>query len=527
MKNFLPEIDLLPNLEAYIKKAYAVFGLEDERFFKMTMLKMAHFIKLRNDRIYDLASPEILEALEIKKRFFPYDTPYLILCVDGRLMQKVFACLHGKAFSVPAGDVKSDFLPSRNENELFLKKGKFSLMLKEANQKQDGIFHIVFDSHLHCAAGKLAAEDCHCGPVSDEGLFDDVSKKILKKEAVLKFCQKEFPNAEVFVSQTSFNPSDGFMFAGLEKEECLKFANGAYTDEVLAELVNRDLIISTAEEAKNFNELFHEYFFDCDYRKDYRQSTIKFWRNFELMSGKLLPYFEEKIKSVLGFNNQKRIEQLAALLCANTYNGYLHNHQADGSLKEYPYKDHKESVISVTLSEKGPFSGAESFFVYPGNKMVSSGIKLGRNLVIKNRSNGNMSPLEIEAVDHIFGEKTAEYAKAPVPVIFFQRTVKDLSFEETKELQKISWQDLADNQWFDWSDQEFSSYLEEKVSGISMNIFNAMNELRKMAINLYEPGQPVTDDLLTGRVMPFWFLSSPDREIILPVPFIINGYQKN
>lgn len=526
MKDFLPEISSLPSLEAYTTKSYETFSLKDERFFKMTMLKMAHFISTRNDRIDDLKSAEILEALEIKKNFFPYKTPYLVLCVDGRLMQKVFACLHGKAFSAPAGDVKSDFLPVRGSEKLFLKKGRFSEMLQEAHQKQNGLFHLVFDSHLHCAAGKIAAEDCHCGPVSDEGLFDDVVKKIAKKQAVLEFCQKEFPNDEVFVSQTSFNPSDGFLFVGLEKTECLELAKGSYTNELLMELVDKNLIISTAKESEKFQKLLQNHFFDCDYRNDYRKSTINFWKNFTEMSEILLPHFEEKIRSVLGFNNEKRIKQLAALLAANTFNGYLHNHQADGSLKEYPYKDHKESVISVTLSEKGPFSGAESFFVYPGNKMVSSGIKLGRTLVIKNRSNGNMSPLEIEAVDHIFGNQFADYAKAPVPVVFFQRTRKEISLEEKEKLQGINWTDLVDSQWFDWSDQDFSSYLEEKLPDVSMNIFNAMNELRKMAIELYEPGQPSSDDFLAGRIIPFWFLSGPDREIIAPIPFIMNGYRK-
>ncbi|MFZ4648231.1 MAG: hypothetical protein ACOYMB_01195 [Patescibacteria group bacterium] len=525
MKDFLPDISLLPSLEAYVVKSYLSFNLKDERFFKMTMLKMAHFISTRNNRIDDLMSPEILEALEIKKRFFPYETPYLVLCVDGRLMQKVFACLHGKAFSVPAGDVKSDFLPLRGRDKLFLKNGKFSEMLVEAQKKQNGIFHIVFDSHLHCAAGKIAAEDCHCGPVSDEGLYDDIVKKMMKKKAVLEFCQKEFPTAEVFVSQTSFNPSDGFMFIGLEKPECLEFAKGAYTNEIISELVKDGKIISTAQDAEHFKELFQKHFFECDYRDDYRKSTIDFWKNFEAMSGELLPYFEEKIRSVLEFSNKKRVKQLASLLAANTFNGYLHNHNADGSTKPYPYKDHKESVVSVTLSEKGPFSGAESFFVYPENNMVPIGIKLGRNLVIKNRSNGNMAPLEIEAVNHIFGEKAADYAKAPVPAIFFQRTKKEISAEEKKKLQSIDWSGLVDNQWFDWNDQEFSSYLEEKFPDVSMNIFNAMNDLRKTAIKLYEPGQPATDDLLTGRIIPFWFLSGPDREILAPIPFLMNGYQ--
>lgn len=507
-------------IKAYLEKAYKLFGLLDERFFKMSFLKMFNFVNLRNSRVADLDSEEVLSSIKLKEKFFPLQTPYCVLCVDGRILQKLIACLHGKAFTVPAGDAKSDFLPKRNKEELFLADGPFSEMLQEAYQKQNGVINIILDSHLHCAAGKISAEDHHCGEVSDEGLFDDVVKKAKMKQAILEYCRRELPDAKVSIFQIAFNPEDGYLFAGLEK--CLN--SGDFTKETINNLAEKNLLISTAKASENFEELFQNNFFECDYRSDYRNSTLNFWKNFEKMSEKLLPFFEKEVKEILSFSDEKEIKQFATVLAANCYNGYLHNHQADGSKKDYPYSVHKESVITVTFSEKGPFERVESFFVYPGNKMILDGIGLGRNLIIKNRAKNNMSSLEIEMVKKIFGENIGDYQKAPVPAIFFQRTAKEISEEEKKKLQGLDWTDLADQSWYYWSDEEMFSYLQSKWSNIPLNIGNAINSLRKMAISIYEPGQSATSYLLNGSIIPFWFLSGPDREIIIPLPFLMNGY---
>ncbi|MHB8904154.1 MAG: hypothetical protein ACYC40_03580 [Patescibacteria group bacterium] len=525
----LPAIKLLPVLQNSLKEIYKILGIaNDEMSYAMSLFKAAHFIHLRNERSEDLMSPEIKEAMEIKAIYFKIGTPRFLICIDGRVLTMLIACLRGNSYHVPAGDTKIDFLPLKNGNgQLFLKKGFLSGMIDRVIKEQ-GCLHEVLDSHLHCAAGGLGAADRHCCEVADHGLWDDVVRKSEKKKAIVKYVNEKHPGATIFVTQMSFNPDDGYSFFGLDKAECLESSKETgYVNSVIDSLVEQNLIISTKKLAEeDFKEIFSKYFFVCDYPNDYRNSTKTFWNNFNLMSSEIMPALEEKIKKILSLDDEKEVKQTAALILASAYNGYLHNHKGDGSIKPYPYSDHRESVITVTISEKGPYSGAESFFVHPESLSISSDIKLGRNLIIGNRHKKRMSDLEIEAVNQVYGDNYT-YSKSPVLAFFFQRTSHELAPEEIDKLQSIDWSDVIDTDWFDISNEEFvNCYLEKKWPGIPAKIAYTINRLRKQAVDIYAPNQEATEDFLAGRIIPIWAVACPNRRILSVIPFVINGYKE-
>ena len=524
----LPGIKLLPILKNNLAAIYdVVLGELEAKNYAMSTFKAAHFINLRNERAEDLLSSEVLAAMTIKSEYFPLGTPRFLICIDGRVLTKLIACFHGNSYHVPAGDTKIDFLPIKDgHGKLFLRSGLLSKII-DTTIKEQGFLHEVLDSHLHCAAGGLGANDRHCCEVSDAGLWDDVVRKTEMKKAMIEYGQKNHPGSLVFVTQMSFNPDNGYAFFGLEKSECLAVAKKeGYTSEVIASLAEKELIISTKKLADNdFKEIFLKHYFDCNYPNNYSYSTKMFWENFQKMSVEVLPVLESKIKNVLSFNAETELKQTTALILASAYNGFLHNYQADGSVKNYPYAMHKESVITVTISERGPFSGAESFFVHPDSPSISSEIKLGRSLIIGNRHKKRMSELEIEAVNKVFGDYE-EYTKAPVLAFFFQRTTRELTIEEIKQLQSIDWSDTVKVDWFNMSNQEFlDSYLENKWPGIPAAIAYTINRLRQQAINIYEPNQSATEDFLSGRIIPIWAIAGPNRRIFNIMPFVINGYK--
>lgn len=520
-------IDLLPSLEEYLRSSYATFGLTTGSYLEMSLFKAAHFISLRNQRVDDLMSNDFLESVAIKSRYFPLENPLFVICIDGRVLTKLIACFNGVSYHVPAGDTKIDFLPIKNNpGKLMLKEGVLSRMIGRLIRENNSI-QIILDSHLHCAAGGLSANDRHCCEVADAGLRDDVIRKTAMKEAILEYGKEYFPEAKIMVTQIAFNPDDGFSFFGLEKKDCLAASKEkGYTKEVIDSLLLDGKIISTKELAEKQKEDFLKAYFDCDYRLDYRQSTKKFWQNFSDFWEKISPLFFEIGKS-LGINDPIENQQISALLLASAYNGFLHNNQADGSAKDYSYAVHKESVITVTVSESGPFSGAESFFVHPEAPDISAEIKLGRSLIVGNRQKHRMSPLEIEAVESLFPEYES-YIKAPVLAFFFQRSSRILLLEEIKTLQSIDWSDVLSVNWFETTNQEFTdNYLEKKWPGIPAAVAYAINRLRQQAVDIYQPNQAASEDFLSGRIIPIWVLAGPNRQILSVIPFLINGYIKH
>ncbi|MFA6513864.1 MAG: hypothetical protein WCT50_01065 [Patescibacteria group bacterium] len=529
-----PEIPETQGVLNYLEQAFNVYfeGRSNKsKAFEMAAFKLGQFIYSRELRLDDVKSPEVQKAIRIKNSLFPYGVPYFVLCMDVRVRPKLIGCFHGHAFCTPAGDIRNEFLPSKNSpGNLFLISGAFSDMLDEAFKDQDFV-NQIFDSHLYCAAGGLRANDFHAMKVLDSGLRDDVIRKTKMKRAAIEHVTQKYGNRkQLFVIQTSFNPINGYCYLGLDKEECLydgRVISQGYTDEILSALSSEDKIISTEKlvAMKAVKELFIQHYFNCDYLADYRESSLQFWNNIKKMRSKLYQIFEKEVKRIIGSMAPEELEQTTLFLMANAYNAFLHNFFADGSAKSYLYNVHNESVIAVTISGKDPFDRATSFALDPKSSTLPSDLVFGYNLVRKNRAEKRMSSYERKAVEQVFDGNFQEYVNNPVLAMFFERTWEELSVLETKKLMQIDWSDLVKIDWINMSDDQFRrDYLSKKISDLSMVAASAINNLRKQAITLFQPGLSSTELMLDGRIIPVFILAGPNRKTIALLPFLINGY---
>ena len=238
----------------------------------MFYFKLRQFIYSRNHRLDEISSAEVQEAIRTKTALFPYGVPRLLLCLDGRVLSKLFAGLHGNALRMPAGD-SSEFRPCRQGKGLFLAEGQITEVINEVFKHQNELCEI-FDSHVGCAARKLVAEEKRGGTVLDKGLAEDVKRKKDMAEALQNYVEKKYlGQKKIVVLQTSFDPHSGYMYMGLEKADCLendaRVKEEGYTEKVLADLVQEGKIIYAKELAeKVFKDLFLKNYFTINYETD-------------------------------------------------------------------------------------------------------------------------------------------------------------------------------------------------------------------------------------------------------------------
>lgn len=566
-------------------------------------LKCIHFIDTRDTRVDEINSPECKEAREIKARLYPFDVPNLVLCLDGRVLSKIIGSLRGHAYRTPAGD-SSEFKPRNGDGEMFLEEGYFTHMIEKtvkerlANPKSQDIsspivIFEVFDSHIACAAKGLEVQRENLVSDADGGLYKDVVRKKSMVKAFGRYMRKRYanyPRIYAVGAQISLDIHNGYIYMGLEKDECLNVAKEiGYTSDVLANLVQNGKIISTKVFAENseLTSLFQEYWFDLDYETRYAKDTQAFFTNIEAMSIRAFPIVESKLISVYPELNsvakKDELRERAVLVLSNAYNAYLLNHKIDSvtnaiSPKKYPYAFHDESLIAVTYSEKGPYDRARAFSNDPKDPNIDDSIVLQEAIIRENRKKGMMSEYELRAVfklkmrkktdedDKVFDERVRaaasetyniaqeaaashstptfdpevskiidDYRRNPIPVIFFERLEEDPSNSTLDALRSIDWSDLAQIDWMNMTDKYFKKYVATKVreiskgaTDVSSDASDRINELRHRAIKLYSHyGVPATKDFLAGRLVPIWTLADKDRKTILIIPFVAHGYPES
>ena len=184
-------------------------------------------------------------------------------------------------------------------------------------------------------------------------------------------------------------------------------------------------------------------------------------------------------------------------------------------------------MVTVTYGDHGPYDRARSFSVDPQNPNLPYVIRFTAGLVRANRRAGRLSATEREALDACYGSDISHYSENPVPVFFFERTESVLDDALVARLQAVDWSDIVDIDWMRMDVIEFERYLDGKLPGIPAMLARKMNALRERAIALFRPGQSATDDLLDGRLVPVWVLSSPDRRALACLPFLTKGYDED
>lgn len=493
----------------------------------MLQFKFGRFIESRNQRVEDLGSTELCEAKDIKREIFPLGIPKLVLCLDGRIMPKTVAGMQGNAVRVAAADV-AGFVPRRNDGHLMLRpESSFAELLKRAFSKTDQLVEVL-DSHIGCAArGKAESETKGTKP-EDGGVSTDVRRQKAKAKAIREFVQQTYNGAkQIWVFQTSFDPHTGFMYMGLEVDGNLHdplVQERGYSIFVLETMVLQERIVSTKhllEEADGqIKAIFEENKFELDYEHDFRYSSVRFWQTVKAIADKVAPLIEAKLIKVYPHlqqqENAAELRQRAVLLLANCFNAFLLNQHG-----HYSYGEHDESIIVATRSEKGPFPTARPFSVYPESPNLSHDIRLAQGLIRNNRRDGRISREE-KAVAAKFFPVTENYALSPVPMVCFERM--ETVCNDLEAVQKANWSDLIDLNWIGMSDTEFSDYLKRKVPNLTLSTGETINKLRHRAIKLYEPGQPATELLLGGGIVPLWVLAGPNRMNYAILPFLTAGY---
>ncbi len=546
MKDLGPEIQF--QLENYLAAVdnldQAIYSEKEpsERNQELAMLyfKLWQFFSSREERVEDLKSDEVQEALKIKEEIFPYGIPKWVLCIDSRVLTKIIGCFHGGALKTPAGDL-TEAVPDRNTGQFKLKEGRFADLLQRAFVNRDRLVQ-VFDSHGECAArGKEEVEKLALDKQpADHGLLADILHKKNLAQATKDWVENKYNGKkEVLVIQTSFSPEDGFLYMGLENSECLNndyVKKNGYVHDILHHLVGENKIIHTksliSEIDSPLKSLFAKNYFELNYETDYRDSSIKFWKNIKDMteiSGENSPldFIENKLKLVFTHlsnpDRKDELKQRAVLVLANSYSGYLLNYDKDGNKKEYKYSKHAESVIAVAISEYGPFDRAIGFSVDPGDPDLSRSIHLARGIIQTVRKSGNFSETEKVALRELKIDAKM-YPNYPIPEVHMYNMVELPHEQAVEQVKNINWTEvLRDVDWMQMRDDEFFEKVLDPLE-LSSGITRSINKIRKIAIKLYGRGQPVTSALLDGRSTPVWVLAGPKRETIAILPFVAKGY---
>ena len=554
--------DLPPELEVqadkYMEQVQTVESMrgkdvespEMRKRLAMQYYLIREFLQSRNDRIEDIKSPAVRHTQEMIEARFNEGTnhglPKSTLCVDGRLLSKLMGGFLGGAYHSPAGGNPEFREGADADGKMYLEEGTFSSMIDEHLSEYDGITEIL-DSHLACAAGCKNTAAAHNFPTGKEpktlnalALYEDVMLKKQKAGAIKDYVERKYEGTkETDVMQVSFDPHNGALFMGLEKEENLALAKqaGGFTPELLAELTEKGEAIDTHQLAEGpLKTIFTSHWFALDYVENYQESTHEFNAHIGVMNKEAL----EKIKPVLikafpalGLPaSAVELKKRAELLLSNAYSHFLLTRDKDGKPSHYPFSEHRETFITVTRSEKGPY-GEESFFIAPSSPEKHDDIELTRGLIKGNREAGRMYSEEKMVVGKVYGEGAKEaYATEPVPIVFFSRFEADIYEhpEILKRIQDADWSSLSNAKWIDMSEDEFRDFVDRTldVEGKSLPLFvyEALGKMRKEATTMYKSSHVTSKNLRNGNLTPIWSLADQDRKTVALIPFVTKGFPK-
>ncbi|MBI2033434.1 MAG: hypothetical protein HYT10_03175 [Candidatus Levybacteria bacterium] len=498
------------------------------------------FIKDRNSRSSEVESQDYRKVVDFARSLIPAPTQFNF-CIDGRVMAIIafgMSALMGRSIRTPGGMLR-DFIRGK-DGKLYLKKeSMYGMHLLNAYTKcETDVLVEVFDSHLGCSA-RLSEEQIKGRMPQDFGLMADVSHKRQIAQAVVEFASSVFAGEKrVIPIQTSFDPHRGYIYMGLEKEDVFNLARekaGGFTEEMLSELVDKNLIISTQRLSENekIEKILADLFFEIDWNNAYINSADLFWKRivtlrtklgnlFEKMLCEIYPYLEKDTKEL-----RVEKEQRLLLLLSNTLSGYLHNHRevtkdVDGIKPHmhevhYPYGVHQEEGVGVSEGGYPPY--AISLFAVSNmdEKNMAGNIALAVGLVRKNRLEGR--------VKDAFGfySSVQEFVEASVPVVV-QEVIRDTSADDHawEKVKKINWNDLPEN-WDTMTDGAFMSYLHLKgctQAGILLGI----NNLRKHMALLYNPTTPISSLLVEHYNVALPIVANRYRKNKFVVPFVKLGF---
>lgn len=471
------------------------------------------FIEERNNRADEIESPTVQSAARIALSLFPYAT-FGVFCVDGRIMQSVvfgFTAGFGRFLRLPAGDL-GGFRIKENGELLLSPESEIAKLIRAHYEHYGNPLCQVFDSHLGCAARGLSEKNKGLDP-KDGGLLEDVKRKKKIANALNEYVQKHHKKSVFVPIQMSFDPHNGYSFMALETEDSLKFAkDNGYVKTVLDTLTSKGTLISTQDLAKTYETTFKKYSFVISWEKEYADSAYQFWNALRKMISDetILTELEKKVKSIYKSATKDEVTQRALLLLANAFNGYLQN------LKGYPLHTHTETCVIVQPQGFGPYTNA-SFSVYPSTRLAEHTI-FASTIVRSNRANKNITDFT-----NTYKE---DFVTAPVPVIIKSVVRTEYSPEVWRLIRNMDWSKLPDN-WYDMTLEEFGDWVDDQYEGNIPRVFaRAINDVRKMAAELYVKDEDTHLLLSEGKLALMPVIVDPHRRIQCIIPFSYRGLKK-
>lgn len=516
----------IDQLEAYNKKRPSPRRKESYIYLRHLFKQ---FVKDRNQRAFEIESPEYQKILAFAQKQLPVKTMFN-LCIDGRVTA-IFAfgmsAIVGSSLRVPGGMIR-DFIRGTDAKLKLRKDSNYARLMLHAFEKY-GVDTVVevYDSHVGCAA-RGAEEQGKGRKPADQGLFADVSHKRQISEAVVRF-MKQYKDKNVIPVQTSFDPHSGYLYMGLEIETAFDYAksHGGFTKDVLDDLVEKKQIISTEKLAQNkeIKEILADYFFPVDWLENYTESAKAFWETVPKVKKTLTPILEPLLLTIFPQLALQEKEERLFLLTTNVLSAYLHNHtqtqQKNGKLEEhmhqshYPYGVHKEEIVSV--SEGGyPPNRIASFVVFSlDGHNVPEGVALSASLVRQNRMADRITDSQ-----ELFEDKQ-QFVEAAVPIVV-PEIVRDYIDGEWQKLEMIDWSDMPQN-WDTMSDTDFFAYLKTK-GRMPQSVISAINTLRNHMIVLYDPSSAVSGALVDHYIVALPLIVGRFRKNHFVVPFVKLGF---
>lgn len=501
----------------------------------------------RNIRTYEVESEEYQAVRKLANQQFPV-RPYWNLCMDGRVLSVLTNGASsgiGTSTRVP-GAMHREFVRGENGQTFLREHSTFAELLDSGLKKSPtGAIAEIFDSHIHCAAREAEENQAGKHP-HDHGLMADVLSKKEMAQATEKYVERKHgENKRVIPIQTSFDPSSGFMYMGLETDSAMALARGfahaqadragiskdkikpEFTAEVLQHLVQDGGIISTADMVKDeqIKQVFDQYGnFTIDWQHNYVESAQKFWQGIDNMREVLLPRIENAVRSLYPTADDIETEERAVLLLTNAFSGYLHNKRSheDADTSDngtYGYGLHKEQFIKIYEGGQPPYD-ISAFVLNPDLKDLPANIELAASLVRKNRLDGRVTDASGNFADN------EEFREAVVPIVVQEIVREPLKEDEWQELAEIDWYDENHpfpKNWDRMTDNEFNDFLLEK--GVhNLGVAKGINNLRRRMSILYDPDLPTANRINEQYKVALPTISGKNRRNYFIVPFTKQGF---
>ena len=569
---YLPEI-LNDQAINFVKKAYEMMPEERRRSleeFKYLIHFFPAFIKDRNKRAAEISSDKYKEIIEKAKDLLPMRV-FSLMCMDGRIKP-----IH--AYGLPAeighsirtpGGMLDDFI--QGTKRVWLKKGsEFAKQLKIRIDSGDE-FCEVFDSHMACAARKMV--HISVGEEQDDGLYEDVSDKRKMAEAVRDYVKDynlahpDKPEKYVPVIQTTFNPTTGYLYMGLEtdgaREVALEhakqvaasvegrdpeMAKAVYSKQTLKVLLEKGKIISTGDLVNNnsaIREVFEANWFKADWKDNYVSTAVQFLSNAMQIKEALLPEFEKVVMGVykdLNPQNEvdaKEITQRAMLLLTSSYNAFLHNraHSEENYLTtsdeeykktvHYRYRDHEEQCVKVSERGGHPPYEIPAFLVSSLNKFklpeyVQTAVGIVRENRLKKRAKEISGIFKVHTKDGLDA-----FHKSTVPLIVHAVVDgENLTQADWEILQNFDWDKFPKN-WDTMSEKEFDSQIAKISPRLAAALIEGVKNIWHTTRAIYDKQNSIiSKNLINQDILALPVLCDQSRQIRAIIPFIKVGHDE-